>query len=152
MSQFLCILQAYILVILISCSASPERLHINVRGEIFIPANSTITVNSPELLNTPNYWNALCLQPEKPEQISLSKSIFLAVNGNEFVPKIVLKNKSGGEDIYSKVSELGGIEGLMLCFEPESRNQKLQSPYSFIIISSPESIRLKAIKWHSSDK
>jgi hypothetical protein len=60
---------------LMSCSAPPERLHIDVSEEIFIPANTTITVNSHEVLNTPNYWNALCLQPERPKRILLGKSL-----------------------------------------------------------------------------
>jgi hypothetical protein len=131
---------------------SKERQHVSVSGPIHIAANVAVTLKSPEPLRAPNYWNALCLQPSTPNALASNGTYgVLSATGEQFFPKVFLRNEAGTEDAFESSVQMGSIDGLWLCFEPTSHQQPLHTPYLGVRIISPTDLELKAIKWHSSD-
>lgn len=153
-SNFTFIAALFILAIgQVSCTRSLDRQHIEVLGRIELLQNNMLVLPVPEPLRTPNNWNALCIQPDAP--YSLAQNLPAGVRGSTgdtFRPLVRLRNNAGEEDSFDQAGNSGGIDGMWLCFEPGSKNQILHSPYSFVVITSPEAITIKAIRWHSSDK
>lgn len=133
----------------LGCSRAPERQHVAVSGSVEIAANAAHTIESPQPLVTPNYWNALCLQPRTPNALSKAGRFgILSANGEEFFPQVFMRSVSGTEDQFS----LAGQMGDSLCFQPASHEQALHSPYIAARILSPSNLSINAVQWHSSDK
>ncbi len=132
---------------------SPEREHIIVSGPVHVLANQRISIKSPIPLHTPNYWNSVCLLPDIPTQAAkLPDYGFVNDKGKAFKPVVNVGNVAGVEDSLPVTGNLGAEDGIWLCFEPKGGNVQLHSPYTDVILLSPEPITIKSIKWHSSDK
>lgn len=137
----------------VGCTPVPDREHLLVSGPVHVSANQRFSIKSPNLLHTPNYWNSVCLLPDLPTQLSEVPNFgFVGASGKPFSPEVHVRNADGIEDSLPDSGDLGTEDGIWLCFQPKGDNVQLHSPYTEVVILSPEPISIKSIKWHSSDK
>ena len=141
-----------LLLLQTACSQAPGAQQVQIPGPVFLRSGAQFTVKAPEPLRTPNYFNALCMQPVPPLGLVKSLPAGLLTPAGELVrPSVRLRNAVGIEDRFEVLGNLAGDGGEWLCFHPASESV-MHSPYTEVVIVSPVEVQIGAIRWYSSDK
>ena len=146
-------ISTFFVLIASACDSTSEHEHVLVSGPLNVNANQRTIVKSPISLQTPNYFNSVCLLPANPTELQAAPDFgFVNQGGKKFNPGVYARNKAGVEDRFPIVGNLMAQDGVWQCYDAEGISDNLHSPYVEIVIFSPEPLNLRAIKWHSSDK